>query len=111
MAKRGVAGRRREQIIEAAVAIIAEQGIQNLTLSALEKKAKMSRGQLTYYFRYKEDVQLAVFDHLIETMRKGEQSGQRPPDACLGGEGWQKMRALLTFFVLQPPEAPEFHAL
>ncbi len=41
---------RRQQIVEAAVAIIAEQGLQNLSLSQIEKKAGMSRGQLTYYF-------------------------------------------------------------
>src|SRR4051794_6936003 len=35
-----VAERRRAQIIEAAVAVIAEQGIQHLSLSAIEKKAK-----------------------------------------------------------------------
>ncbi len=53
---------RREQIVEAAVAIIAEQGIQNLSLSEIEKRAGMSRGQLTYYFPSKEDILLAVFD-------------------------------------------------
>ena len=41
---------RRDQIVQAAVSIIAEQGLQNLSLSEIEKKAGMSRGQLTYYF-------------------------------------------------------------
>jgi AcrR family transcriptional regulator len=49
-----VASVRREQVVEAAVAVIAEQGIQNLSLSAIEQKAGMSRGQLTYYFPTKE---------------------------------------------------------
>ena len=106
-----VAGRRRGQIIEAAVAVIAEQGIQHLSLSAIESEAKMSRGQLTYYFRTKEDILLAVFDHLIQRMRAGEQSCQPPPDLPIRGEGWDKLTALLTFFVLHPPEEPEFHAL
>src|SRR5262245_54208095 len=110
--KRGdVAVRRREQIIEAAVAVIAEQGIQYLSLSAIEKKAGMSRGQLTYYFHTKEDILLAVFDHLIQRMRAAHQSCEVPPHAPLRGEGWEKLRALLTFFVLHPPEEPEFHAL
>jgi AcrR family transcriptional regulator len=38
-----VATRRRDQIVEAAVAIIAEQGLQNLSLSEIEKKAGMGR--------------------------------------------------------------------
>src|SRR5262245_11664092 len=109
MAKSGdVAGRRREQIIEAAVAVIAEQGIQHLSLSAIETEAKMSRGQLTYYFRTKEDILLAVFDHLIQRMRAAQQSCQPPPNSPLCGEGWDKLKALLTFFVLHPPEEPEF---
>src|SRR5437763_3811482 len=61
---------RREQIVSAAVAVIAEQGIQNLSLSSIEEKTGMSRGRLTYYFRRMEDILLAVFDHLVQTMRK-----------------------------------------
>lgn len=109
--RRDVGKRRRQQIIDAAVAVIAEKGIQHLSLSAIEKKTKMSRGQLTYYFRAKEDILLAVFDHLIDQMQKAHQSGQPPPDVPICGVGWEKMKALLTFFVLHPPEAPEFHAL
>ena len=60
-----IAGIRREQIIEAAVSVITERGLQNLSLSEIEKKAGMSRGQLTYYFPAKEDILLAVFDRLV----------------------------------------------
>ncbi len=56
---------RRDQIVEAAVAVIAERGLQNLSLSEIEKKAVMSRGQLTYYFPTKESILLAVFDRLV----------------------------------------------
>ena len=35
---------RREQIVEAASSIIADQGIQNLSLSEIESKVEMSRG-------------------------------------------------------------------
>jgi AcrR family transcriptional regulator len=108
--RRDVGKRRRQQVIDAAVAVIAEKGIQHLSLSAIEKKTKMSRGQLTYYFHAKEDILLAVFDHLIDQMQKEHQSGQ-PPDVSVCGVGWEKMKALLTFFVLHPPAAPEFHAL
>src|SRR2546425_12097990 len=57
-----IAGIRRQQIVEAAVAVIAEQGIQNLSLSEIEKKIGMSRGQLTDYYKAKEEILLAVFD-------------------------------------------------
>ena len=109
---RDVGRRRREQVIEAAVAVIAEKGIQHLSLSAIEEKTRMSRGQLTYYFHSKEDILLAVFDRMIDEMRKAHDSGKPPPDApALCGEGWQKVKALLTCLILHPPERPEFHAL
>src|SRR5436309_663739 len=75
---------RREQIIEAAVAVITEQGIQNLSLSEIENKAGMSRGQLTYYFRVKEDILLAVFDRLLQLMyqRLGKPEGAEGDTEC-----------------------------
>lgn len=107
-----VGKRRREQIIDAAVAIIAEQGLQHLSLSAIEERAGMSRGQLTYYFHTKEDIWLAVFDRLIEVMHQRARAGEGLPGCPAGGaSGWQHLSAFLNYFILQPPEAPEFHAL
>jgi AcrR family transcriptional regulator len=103
---------RREQIVDAAVAVIAEQGIQELSLSEIEKRAHMSRGQLTYYFKTKEDILLAVFDRLLHMMRERAASGQGPVGACLHQlSGWERLRHFLTILVLHPPVAPEFHAL
>jgi len=65
-----IASIRREQIVEAALAVIAEQGLENLSLSEIEKRAGMSRGQLTYYFPAKEDILLAVFDRVVQLMHQ-----------------------------------------
>ena len=88
-----VASIRREQIVEAAVAVIAEKGLQNLSLSEIEKKAGMSRGQLTYYFPAKEDILLAVFDRLLLLMyqRIGTPEGR----SCDQLSGWDWVRHLL----------------
>ena len=59
---------RREQIVEAAAQIIATRGIQHLSLSAIEAVTGMSRGQLTYYFKAKEDIVLAVFERTVRRM-------------------------------------------
>ena len=107
-----VGRRRREQVIEAAVAIIAEQGIQHLSLSAIEDRTAMSRGQLTYYFPAKEDILLAVFDHTIEVMMKRRVEDDPAHAGCpCAAEGWDRMTAFLTSFIANPPEIPEFHAL
>lgn len=113
MARRGDIGKRRRlQVIDAAVGIIAEEGLQHLSLSAIESRAGMSRGQLTYYFPTKEDILLAVFDHMIAEMQRSSQTGEGPPGCDLNGlAGWPRCAAFLTYFLLHPSEAPEFLAL
>ncbi len=106
-----VAALRKQQIVEAAVAVIAEQGIQNLSLSEIEKKAGMARGHLTYYFPAKEEILLAVFDHVLELMyqRVGTPPGSDP---CSADErGWDWVGHLLELVLLRPPTTPEFLCL
>src|SRR5207248_4537799 len=103
---------RREQIVEAAVAVIAQKGLPNLSLSEIEAKAGMSRGQLTYYFPAKEAILLAVFDRLLGLMHQRVAGGNgEPPAWVAGGTGWERVRGLLSFLILQPPHVCEFHSL
>jgi AcrR family transcriptional regulator len=100
---------RREQIVDAAVAVIAEQGIQNLSLSEIEKKVAMSRGQLTYYFSTKEDILLAVFDRLLQLMCQRQGEPEKHPFA---GMSWlEVIRHLIGVVTRHPPEEPAFPAL
>src|SRR5947207_14421422 len=82
-ARTDIALTRRASIVEAAVSVIAEKGLQGLSLSQIEKKAKMSRGQLTYYFKAKEDILLAVFDRLLEMMRQRARADAGHPASAL----------------------------
>ena len=104
---------RRGEIVEAAVAVIAEQGIQNLSLSEIEAKAEMSRGQLTYYFKTKEEILLAVFDRLLELtyQRLGMPPGQDPAAPPREPSAWPWVEHLLTRLVTEPPVSPEFGCL
>ena len=124
---------RREQIVDAAAAVIAEQGIQNLSLSEIESKVGMSRGQLTYYFKTKEDILLAVFDRLMQLMCEQHEEPLTPHPSPSRGEGrngspargkrrnrgrpfakldWlDVVRHLLEMLLQDPPAHPEFHAL
>jgi AcrR family transcriptional regulator len=104
-----IASIRREQIIEAAVAIIAEQGLQNLSLSKIENRAGMSRGQLTYYFKTWEDILLAVFDRLLQLMY--ERIGTPPELPAEQPSAWPWIRHLLETVPEQPRVSPEFHCL
>src|SRR5262249_43324398 len=99
---------RRQQIVDAAVAVITEQGIQNLSLSEIEQRAGMSRGQLTYYFKSKEAILLAVFDHLLQLMyqRIGTPAAGWS-DPCQASSG-QWVQHLLEMVLTRPPVSPEF---
>jgi AcrR family transcriptional regulator len=103
---------RREEIVEAAVAVIAERGIQNLSLSEIEKKAGMSRGQLTYYFPAKEDILLAVFDRVLQLMYQRMGTPAETADIpCEQQTGWDWVQHLFKSIFLKPPAAPEFGCL
>lgn len=101
---------RREQIVEAAIAIITERGLQELSLSAIEERAGMSRGQLTYYFPSKESILLAVFDRLLQMMHERASAAGKSP-CGQAGSAWERMQSFLHFLVLEPPAVPQFHAL
>src|ERR1700682_364638 len=100
---------RRSQIVEAAIAIISEQGLQNLSLSEIEKKAGMSRGQLTYYYPAKEGILLAVFDRLLQLscQRIGTPEGAPQGEAS----GWDWAKHLLEKIVGEAPVNPQFGVL
>jgi AcrR family transcriptional regulator len=108
---------RRQQIIDAAIAVIDEQGIQHLSLSEIEKKTGLVRGQLMYYFKMKEDILLAVFDRLLEMMIAHAEAGNGQTNGhsefCGGaaGQGWERLEKFLTIFLLDPPVVPAFHSL
>jgi AcrR family transcriptional regulator len=108
-ARADIASTRREQIVEAAVAVITEQGLQNLSLSEIEQKAGMSRGQLTYYFKAKEDILLAVFDRLVTLMH--QRIGTPGGEAGCTATGWDWVRHLLESLLTRPPVSPEFGCL
>jgi AcrR family transcriptional regulator len=107
-----VARSRREQIIAAAVEIITSQGLHNLSLSKIETRAGMTRGQLTYYFPTKEDILLAVFDRLLLLMCQQMHEGKSCEEAAIETNIWDCVRRLLTTVLQAPPKfGTEFHAL
>ena len=99
-----VARQRRDQVIEAAIEVIASRGLHELSLKEIEKKTGMARGHLTYYFRHKEDILLAVFDRMLDRMiaQNIQAGGPRPGT----GQPWECLRAVLDRR-LNPPTADQ----
>ena len=107
-----IARARREQIIAAAVEIITSQGLHNLSLSKIETRAGMRRGQLTYYFPTKEDILLAVFDRLLlllyQQFHEGQDLGERRGIPNV----WDCVQKMLAGVLQARPRlGTEFHAL
>jgi AcrR family transcriptional regulator len=73
-----IARRRRDEVMDAAEAIIAGEGIHRLSLAQVEERAGMSRGQLTYYFPTKESILLAVYERMLRRMIRDVMAGDGP---------------------------------
>ncbi|HEY2930183.1 MAG TPA: TetR family transcriptional regulator C-terminal domain-containing protein [Acidobacteriota bacterium] len=67
--------RRRQELITATYAEVAEKGFSAVTLQDVASRAGVSKGTTLYYFKSKEDLFLAVFEWLISGI------GQRVEEA------------------------------
>ncbi len=57
---------RRGQIVAAAREIVAQEGLEALTIGALERRLSFSRGVITYHFRNKDEIVEAVLQSAID---------------------------------------------
>jgi AcrR family transcriptional regulator len=55
----------RSQLIDAAEAVVTEEGVRNLTLDAVAARSGVSKGGLLYHFRSKEDLAAAMIERSI----------------------------------------------
>lgn len=94
-----VATLRRDEIVEAAAEIISETGIQSLSLSEIETRTGMSRGQLTYYFPEKEQILVAVFDRMVTRMRQRALEEGRDQPAESPREVKKRLRSITDMVV------------
>lgn len=60
---------RRKQLIEAAIAIIAENGLSGTTTGEVTRRAQLSMGLLHHHFNSKDGLFAAVLLHLADEMR------------------------------------------
>src|SRR5262244_2169499 len=57
---------RRGQIVAVARKIVADEGLEALTIGSLEARLAFSRGVITYHFQNKDDIVHAVLESAIE---------------------------------------------
>ena len=70
---------RRPQIIEAALKVIAEYGIENSTLDLVANEAGMSKGGVVHYFSTKDEL---IRDAMLEFYGRIFQRGRETRDQC-----------------------------
>jgi AcrR family transcriptional regulator len=65
-AQRSLRDLRRTQIVAAARALVAERGLEALTIGALEERLGFSRGVITYHFEDKDEIVEEVLRSAVE---------------------------------------------
>lgn len=60
---------KREALLEAAVTVVAEQGMRGLTHRAVETQAGLPHGSTTYYFGTRHDLVVELMRHMAEKGR------------------------------------------
>jgi AcrR family transcriptional regulator len=66
MAKRPIPKNAREQVLDAANAVVAIKGVSALTLEEVAREAGLSKGGVLYHFRSKEALTAAMIERFIE---------------------------------------------
>jgi AcrR family transcriptional regulator len=98
------AATRREQLIEAAVRVIAREGADGATTRKIADEAKAPLASLHYCFQNKENLLLAVFERLAEELPVGVgllESG----NAVLGRAAEQALTRSMRWVVENPVRA------
>lgn len=90
--------------MDAAEAIIAGQGIDQLSLARIEERAGMSRGQLTYYFPTKESILLAVHERMLRRMIREFIAADGPKP--MTGHAWDCFKHVLGVHLGLNPKHP-----
>ncbi|MFD7067256.1 TetR/AcrR family transcriptional regulator [Streptomyces sp. NPDC059913] len=88
----------REELLAAAMATIAERGLDGLTMAGLGREVRMSSGHLLYYFRTKDEL-------LLQTLEWSEERLGARRRALLSGPGTAREQ-LDGYIGLYLPDGP-----
>jgi AcrR family transcriptional regulator len=69
MPKLGMAPIRRQQLVEAAISVIHEQGFDRATVARIARRAGVSSGMVHHYFKDKDELLFATMRHLLADLR------------------------------------------
>ena len=84
----------REQLLAAAMDMIAERGLERLTMAALGREVGMSSGHLLYYFRSKDELLLQALE-----WSEGRLGAARGRLLARGGTARERLDAYVDLYV------------
>jgi len=90
-------GERREQLIDAAIAVLAREGIGAATTRRITDEAGLALGAFHYAFRNKDDLLRAVIDRLSRGIEEVLQQAILEPNTSLRDFGEQIIRGFWSF--------------
>jgi AcrR family transcriptional regulator len=93
--------RSRERVLQAALDLITEAGIDQLRVAEIARRAAMSSGQVMYYFTSKEHI-------LLETLAWQDQQDSRQARAALAKVtgAWRQLERFIGFYLPAGPADP-----
>lgn len=101
MPKVGMESIRKNQVINATLECISESGFERLTLEAVAKKAGISKGVVSYYFKGKEDLILQSFRVFLDHYN------QKVTEAVSKETSALKMLEVMIDIVVLPKTTPQ----
>ncbi|MEU7427176.1 TetR/AcrR family transcriptional regulator [Streptomyces sp. NPDC048362] len=84
----------REEVLAAAMDMIAERGLEKLTMAALGREVGMSSGHLLYYFRSKDELLLRTLE-----WSEGRLGAERGRLLAGGGPARERLAAYVDLYV------------
>ncbi|MDK3074311.1 TetR family transcriptional regulator C-terminal domain-containing protein [Sedimentitalea sp. JM2-8] len=66
--KREGSEQRKLDLVEAALSLVAENGVRGATVRAIAERANVTQGLIRHYFTSKEDLITAAYEHHMDTM-------------------------------------------
>ena len=81
-----IQARNKELILEAALDVFSASGFRGATVDQIAAKSEMSKPNLLYYFRRKEDIYVALLEHTLsdwlEPLRELNPDGRSADRTC-----------------------------
>lgn len=70
MAKRSIKAMRRDELVDAAIAVVGEEGMSGATMAVIARRAGMSAGLVNHYFDSKEELLALAMRNLSNLFRQ-----------------------------------------